>query len=99
MEGKKLYAGETNSNYSSGSSRNSLTLTTFKRNKKKDITTYNNTNDTENINTKICFQQNNQKNLPLKNEQITDLSDSTVEILNNSRKKLRSGRSKYNITN
>ena len=30
MEGKKLYAGETNYNYSSGSSRNSSTLTTFK---------------------------------------------------------------------
>ena len=35
MEGKKLYAGETNSNYSSGSSRNSSALTAFKRKKKK----------------------------------------------------------------
>ena len=63
---------------------------------------YNNMNDTENTNTKntkIRFKQNNQKKLPPNNEQITDLSDSTVEIINNSRKKLRTGRSKYNITN
>ena len=39
MEGQKLHAGETNSNYSSGSSMNSSTLTTFKIKKENDITT------------------------------------------------------------
>ena len=102
MEGTKLYAGETNSNYSNSSSRNSSTLTTFKIKNKKDITTYNNTNGTENTNTKnrkICSQQNNKKYFPPNNEHITDLSDSTVEIINNSREKLRTGCTKYNITN